>query len=359
MAENQELNYKSLIEKTTENGDLVILGQKGTCKTTLLLNLARELRKDKLKHVIIFETFPKWIHEFDIIPYLVIKDSDVQPKENMPFMQEDFSYIQWSKDYSILNAEFVIKALKENKDLIFLIECEDMEKISAFMTFVIYQIYRKQYLKAKAGRLERIHESFWFMVEESHNLLDSSTVQKKTFQKLGKIQNEFRNLNMHMVCVALRLQDLSPKIRTKMSILCSRVSLDDYQLKVRNLLRNSKYRDQITKLEKGSFVFPELDLKLSVQPFKAQNSPIEIKQIIPKEQIETPKKKNILREIFESIDLILSGNFHIDKSRKKENPISLFESNRLKEESELDRLDQQEIENEEEDLNGISEEWIK
>ena len=48
-----ELNYKSLIEKTTENGDLVILGQKGTCKTTLLLNLTRELRKDSLKHVII------------------------------------------------------------------------------------------------------------------------------------------------------------------------------------------------------------------------------------------------------------------------------------------------------------------
>ena len=240
------MNYNSLIEKTTENGDLVILGQKGTCKTTLLKHLARELRRDQQKHVIIFETFPKWIHEFDAIPYLVIKDSDVQPKDNLPYMQEDFSYIQWSKDYSIVNADSVIKALKENKDIIFLVMCEDMEKISAFMTFVIYQIYRKQYQRAYYGRLETIKDSYWFLAEEAHNLLDSSTVQKKTFQKLRKIQNEFRNLNMHLVCVALRLQDLSPKIRTKMSILCSRVSLDDYQLKVRNLLRNSAYRDEIT-----------------------------------------------------------------------------------------------------------------
>lgn len=353
----EELSYKSLIEKTTESGDLVILGQKGTCKTTLLETLARELRRDQQKHVIIFETFPKWIHEFDNIPYLVIKDSDVQPKENMPYLQEDFSYIQWSKDYTIVNAQECVKALKENKDLIFLIECEDMEKISAFMTFVIYQIYRKQYQRAYYGRLERIHESFWFLCEEAHNLLDSSTVQKKTFQKLRKIQNEFRNLNMHLICVALRLQDLSPKIRTKMSILCSRVSLDDYQLKIRSLFRNSIYRDEITVLEKGSFVFPELDLKLTVQPFKAQGSPTQIKPTVTETPIKQPEKISKLRSFFNTIDLYLSGNLHIKQPTEKKNSLSLFESKKLKEE--LDRLDQQEKENEEEDLNGISEEWIK
>jgi hypothetical protein len=286
-----ELNYKSLIEKVSENGDLVILGQKGTCKTTFLMHLARELRTDAQKHVIIFETFPKWIHEFDAIPYLVIKDSDVQPKENLPYMQEDFSYIQWSKDYTILNADSVAKALRENKDLIFLILCEDMERISAFMTFVIYQIYRKQYARAYYGRLENIKESFWFLAEEAHNLLDSCTVQKKTFQKLRKEQNEFRNLNMHLIAVALRLQDLNPKIRSKMSILLSRVSLDDYQLKVRNLLRNNKYRNVITELPKGNFVLPETDLMLNVSPFKQQGNPTEIK---PQVQSQQPKPQEPL-----------------------------------------------------------------
>ena len=350
------MNYKSLIDKTTEHGDLVILGQKGTCKSTLLMNLARKLRENPENHVIIFETFPKLIREFDSIPYMVIKDSDVQPKENMAFMQEDVSYIQWSKDYTILNALEVIKALKENKDIIFLIMCEDMEKISAFMTFVIYQIYRKQYQRAFYGRLERVHENFWFMVEESHNLLDSSTVQKKTFQKLRKIQNEFRNLNMHMIglnlmkCVALRLQDLSPKIRTKMSIVSSRVSLDDYQLKVRNLLRNSKYRDLITTLPKGKFVFPELDLMLSVEPFKQEGKPLMIKQSVIEQPKETAKPKGKLRRFFNAVDMMLTGNAHLETARKNRNLNSEYseqESNSFFEEQE------------ENDLAEIEEEWIE
>jgi hypothetical protein len=289
------MDYKTLLKKAS--GDLVILGQKDTCKTTLLKHLSRELRQGSKNHVIIFETFPKWVHEFDAIPYMTIKDEDVQPKENYPYLEEDRSIIQWSKDYQIVNAETVVEFLKSNKDVIFSIECEDMEKISAFMTFAIYWVYRKQYLRAKANCLEKVNENFWFMVEESHNLLDSTVIAKKTFNKLRKIQNEFRNLKMHMVCVALRLQDLSPKIRTKMSILLSRVSLDDYQLKVRQLLRNSKFRDKITILEKGSFIFPELDLVLKTEPFQQQGKPFEWHRPQP---IPKPKKGFVqtLKEFF-------------------------------------------------------------
>lgn len=39
------------------------------------------------------------------------------------------------------------------------------------------------------------------------------------------------------------------------------------------MLRNSKFRDNITTLEKGSFVFPELDLKMIVQPFQQEGVP--------------------------------------------------------------------------------------
>ncbi len=102
------------------------------------------------------------------------------------------------------------------------------------------------------------------------------------------MQAEFRNLKMHLICVTLRLQSLSPKIRSTMSILCSRVSLDDYQLKVRNLLRNSEYRDVITELPKGQFVFPELDLLLTTEPFKQVGAPYEVKAQIQQSQ---PQKK--------------------------------------------------------------------
>jgi len=288
------LNYKSLIEKIS--GDLVILGLKDTCKTTLLMNLARELRADPKNHVYIMETFPKWVNEFDTIGYIVIEDSDVQSKEDTAFLENGTAYIQWSKDYRIVNSHEIIDFLREQKDGIFLIECEDMEKISALMTFVIYTVYRKQYLRAKANNLEKTGEKFWFLVEESHNLLDSTVIAKKTFNKLRKIQNEFRNLKMHMVCVALRLQDLSPKIRSKMTILLAKVSLDDYQLKVRNLLRNSSFRDEITRLAKGKFVLPETDDTLEVKPFEQNGKPFEWKTEQTKAKPDFEKELEKLRE---------------------------------------------------------------
>jgi len=287
------IDYKSLIQKIADNGDLVILGQKGTCKTTLLKHLARELRKDESNRLIIIETFPLWIHTFDAIPYMTISDEHVKPKEDKAYLEQNKSFIQWSKDYTITNAKEILEFLKENKDCLFMVQCEDMERITAFMSFIIYQVYRKQYQRAYYNRLETVKENFWFLIEESHNLLDSTTVQKKTFQKLRKEQNEFRNLRMHLICVALRLQDLNPKIRSKMSILLSRISLDDYQLKIRALLRNSAYRDTITELPKGEFVFPETDQRLTVEPFTQQGTPYLWR---PKERALKPQPKQEQRE---------------------------------------------------------------
>jgi hypothetical protein len=269
------LNYKSLIKKFTEHGDLVVLGIKGSCKTTCLMHLARELRADQKNRVIILETFPKWIHEFDTIPYYVISDEDVQTSENTPYLDEGYSYIQWSRDYTLRNAQALEHALKTQKDLIILIECEDMERISWTMSHIIYHFYRKQYLRAKANNLHSVGEHIYFLVEESHNLLDSTVIAKKIFNKLRKIQNEFRNLNMHLVCIALRLQDMSPKIRSKMAILLGKISLDDYQLKIRALLRNSAFKNEICTLAKGRFVFPTTDETLDVQPFEPKGKPYE------------------------------------------------------------------------------------
>ena len=290
------MDYKSLIKFIREYGDLVILGSKGTCKTTLLQHLARELRKNPKNRVILLDTFPLHVNQFDSIPFMVIKDSDVIEKEKHAFIEEDRSYIKWSKDYALVNKDRVIEALRKHKDIMFLIEIEDMERISAFMTFVIYYFYRMQYQRAKQNCLNSVGEHIWILTEESHNLLDSTVIAKKTFNKLRKIQNEFRNLNMHLVCVALRLQDLSAKIRAKMSIILSRISLDDYQLKIRALLRNSKFRKNITTLEKGKFIFPQTDSVLETQPFKQIGKPYRITFEIPKQK---PKRESLWRRFLD------------------------------------------------------------
>jgi hypothetical protein len=227
------------------------------------MNLARTLRAEPNNRIIIFETFPKWVHEFDNIPYCFITDDDLVK-------------VKGGKEYGINNKQRIIDILSTNKDIIFSIECLDMEMISTFMSFVIYLIYRKQYKRAKANQLNSIDENYWFLTEEAHNLLDSTVIAKKVFNKLRKMQNEFRNLKMHLICVTLRLQDLNPKIRAKMDMLLARISLDDYQLKVRQLLRDSKFRRVITHLPIGTFVYPEDDIVLQTTPFKQIGKPYEI-----------------------------------------------------------------------------------
>jgi len=258
---NRKLNYRELIQKVS--GDLVILGMKNTGKTTLLMNLARELRCSPNNHIIVFETFPKWVFEFDTIPYYFVTNNDI-------------AKIKGTKDYTVKNKEEICNILKTNKDIIFSIECLDMEKISTFMSYVIYVIYRKQYLRAKNKQLENMGENYWFLTEEAHNLLDSSVLQKKVFNKLRKMQNEFRNLRMHLICVTLRLQDLNPKIRAKMDMLLGRISFDDYQLKLRAMLRDSKYKNEVLHLPTGMFIYPETNLVLLTEPFKQNGRPYEL-----------------------------------------------------------------------------------
>lgn len=161
------------------------------------------------------------------------------------------------------------------------------------------------------------------------NLITSNPQHSgKTFNKLRKIQNEFRNLNMHLVCVALRLQDLSAKIRSKMSIIVSRVSLDDFQLKIRNPLRNSKFRKDITTLEKGKFVFPQTDQILEVQPFKQKGKPYEIMKPKPKVK-QQPKKEGITQKIR---NFLIASGFLTPKLEGKGEPLEEEEPSEMEDE---------------------------
>jgi hypothetical protein len=108
-----------------------------------------------------------------------------------------------------------------------------------------------------------------------------------------------------------------------MSILLSRVSLDDYQLKVRNLLRNSEFRDVIMQLPKGNFVFPELDLMLTTEPFASNGKPYEWKQAETRQtKPQQPRKKSLGKRLKEW----LKRRFQIfevqPQEPSKEEPIS-------------------------------------
>ncbi len=61
-----------------------------------------------------------------------------------------------------------------------------------------------------------------------------------------------------------------------------------YPLFQSHYIHNAEFRDVITELPKGQFVFPEIDLKLTTEPFIQQGVPYEVKLKIP-EQKKQPK----------------------------------------------------------------------
>ena len=148
------------------------------------------------------------------------------------------------------------------------------------MSRVIYNIYRKKYLQSYKYGIESIKENVIFVVEESQNLFDAAIINKIVFRRLRKIYSESRNFKMHYVMASQRFQDLNTKIRARAKLLVGRVSLDDYELKISRLLRNSQHRKEVLQFEVGKFLYPAKDSLICFNKFQQHGKPYEVSQEI-------------------------------------------------------------------------------
>jgi len=297
---NEQL--KLLVQDVLKFGDLLLIANKGIGKTNALMVLAEQFRKEPNTKVIIFEDFPKIALEFSEIPYIVIHDSDVK-ETNHTVDLEDY-FLRHERDYAVLRGSEIQQALENNKDLIFVSEITDIERQAFLIYSVIQHFYRQNYrAKWRGYNNSRIV----FIIEESQNVFDSSTISKKIFNRLRKIFSVARNLDIHFVLCSQRLQDLNTKIRGRTRLLIGQVSLDDYELKIRRLLRHSQHREAILTLDRGKFLYTALDLIVSFPKWQAIGKPY-LWQL--KEKI---KPQTDLASKFEE--------WQIPKPKKKEHPI--------------------------------------
>jgi len=89
-----------------------------------------------------------------------------------------------------------------------------------------------------------------------------------------------------------------------------------------------------------------------IPEYKKEGSPIQLKPKIAEIPQLKPKKKSKLRGFLDYLDFLMTGNLHI---KQPQNTASLDNgalAETLAEQAKNDR------ENEEEDLNAISEEWL-
>lgn len=329
-----------MIEDVLSFGDLLLIANKGIGKTNALKVLASELRKLPETRVIIFETFPKFCKEFESVPFMRIHDRDVT--ETRHEIDVENYFLRHERDYSVLRGQEIKEALAENKDLIFTLEIRDIERIAFFVYSVVNHFYRRAYLRLykNYNKTERIV----FIVEESQNIFDSSTISKKLFNRMRKIFSESRNLDLHFVMCSQRLQDLNTRIRGRVRLLLGNVSLDDYELKVRRLLRNSKYKTEILNFERGTFLYTANDSIVKFPKFTTSEKPYEIKPVTkPKPQTPQPqKKKGFFSRLFKSpLSQVMEHNERVKSKGYTEK---------------LDDTEEWEIENEEEELSFFLEE---
>jgi len=289
MSQNNDL--KKLVEDVQAYGDLLLIANKGIGKTNSLMVLAREFRKLPNTRVFIFEDFPKWMLEFDKMPYMVIHDSDVEETSHTIDLEDTF--LRHERDYTVKRGSEIQQALEENKSLIFTSEITDIERQAFFIYSIIQYFYRKAYVR-KLRQYEKT-EQIVFIIEESQNVFDSSTISKKIFNRLRKIFSVARNLDLHFVLCSQRLQDLNTKIRGRTRLLLGQVSIDDFELKIGNLLRHSQHRTDILTLEIGKFLYTANDSIVQFPKFQQIGKPYEYKPK-PKPQPQV-KKKNFLQKL--------------------------------------------------------------
>ena len=283
--QQNDVKIESLLEEVFKFGDMLLIANKGTGKTNALMCLASEIRKLENTRLIIFEDFPKFCLEFDGIPYMRIKDSDVVETKHTVDIEDYF--LRHDRDYTVRRGAEIRANLDQNKDLIFTSEITDIERTCYFVYSVVNYFYRKAYLR-KYKAYEK-QERIVFVIEEAQNVFDSSIVSKKLFNRLRKIFSVSRNLGLHFILASQRLQDLNTKIRGRTKLLIGNVSLDDYELKVNKLLRHSAYRQKILNFERGTFLYTANDSLIKFPKFAPTGKPYELKPKPKIQQLDAPK----------------------------------------------------------------------
>jgi len=331
---NDTSKYQNQIAKILselKNRDLFIVSVKGHGKTVATQNLAMEIVKNRNNKLIVFETFPKWCLEFAYANFIEIKPNWIIESEKI--IDVENALVRHERSYTIRHGDLINQFLKQNKHHIFLISNQDIEKIAFFEYNIIYKYYRRAYDLLRKGY--KLNNHVYFVLEESQNSLAKSVLSSKLFRRYRKLFSEMRNMNLHMVLLSQRIQDLSTYFRSRCSLGIGKISLDDYDLKVKRLLSplGKKTRNQVLDLPRGSFYFTSIHETVAFPKWNPQK-PNEFKPIIQKQQEAKPQPKQSLVQ-------------RIIKKLKHNDNVNLYDS------LESAEQDKQDAQNEDEDLEDL------
>lgn len=251
------------------------------------MNLARRFR-DEGHRILCFDTLANWKHDFDKIPYFVVSNAIVTDvREEYEF--RGYSYFTYNRQYNITKEPF--EALRCYQDLLYVITIQNPDQIGIFIASILGQIYRQNYATAFKYGVDAIDKWTIAFIEEAENVFDSASLTKRAFNRIRKQYSEMANLKMAVVSSSQRLTEVSTKFRSKMDFLIGCITLDDYELKVRRLLRHSKHREDVLKLEVGSFLWCPTDEIIKFPKWQQDGKPFDITSKFVKREQPQPEKR--------------------------------------------------------------------
>jgi hypothetical protein len=264
--ENKEIpqNYDAKIAKLLgEMVDLTVVSEKGHGKTVMVENLAQKIIENPANRLIVFESFPKWSLEFPA-KFLEIPKSWVVETDKTINLEN--TWIRHDTAYTVLHGDIISQFLKENHNCTFLLNNDDLEPIAFFVYSVIYKFYRLRYDMLRKGY--PITEKVYFVLEEAQNSLSSQVLSSKLFRRYRKLFSEMRNMGLYAILITQRLQDINTYFRCRTSLALGKISLDDYDLKIKKMLAPIGINSKVLDMAKGTFYFTAINDTIAFPMFQ-------------------------------------------------------------------------------------------
>jgi hypothetical protein len=186
-----------------------------------------------------------------------------------------------------------------------------------------------------------ITEHVYFILEEAQNSLDRFVLTKGLFNRYRKLFSEARNMGLHWILITQRLQDLSTYFRCRTSLAIGKISLDDWDLKLKRMLSPLGFGKQILEMPIGCFYFSCINDTVQFPKFQIGKAE-EWRQKQAKTR-EPQKKSSVLKDV-------VKGVFNFIFSTPKAQKPSGTPSKQQQEQTDEDERDEDELNEEQEFL---------
>jgi len=281
--------------------------------------------------------------------------------ESVQFLR-DTIHIDLDKKWTYLKSAWFEDLLRSKTHLLFEIKYKNGRRIKAFESVVLQFIYSMQ--EKEIDRNPDYKHHYLIVLEEIQNSFGTYSMNSDDSLDLMTIFTQSRSdALIHYVGIGQRLNDISCKVVERLRPFIGLTLGENSLRKLKAMIPDDETKKRIQSLPQRHWIYLDgkTNPEIEIPEYKKDGRPIIIKPKIPEQSTETTKKQNKVLAFIETIDVLLSGVSHLRPNRgKKVNSQSFLKSEKEKSlEETLEQLDINEKESEEEDMNAISEEWIK